>query len=124
MPNASVLLVDDSLVARILTRAAVEAARPGWTILEAADGETALRLAAETVPDFVLMDVNMPGMNGLSAAACFRERFPTAALSLLTANIQDSVRDEAERMGIGYLEKPLRAEELARFLGSVGEKAP
>lgn len=116
MPNASVLLVDDSLVARILTRAAVETARPDWTILEAADGETALRLAAETAPDFVLMDVNMPGMNGLAAAARFRELFPAAALSLLTANIQDSVRDEAVRMGIGYLEKPLRAEELARFL--------
>lgn len=123
MSSRTVLLVDDSRVARMMTRSVVENACPGWTILEAATGEEALELAAATPPHFVLMDVNMPGMGGLETARLFRERFPSAALSLLTANIQDSVRDEASRLGVGYIAKPLRSELLIRFLTG-GSRSP
>jgi CheY-like chemotaxis protein len=111
-----VLLVDDSRVARIMTRAAVESACPSHSILEASSGEEALDIAAKSAPDFVLMDVNMPGMGGLVAARLLRERFPALALSLLTANIQDSVREEAARLDIGYMTKPIEDELLIRFL--------
>lgn len=120
MTSRSVLLVDDSRVARMMTRSVVEKFCPGWTILEAATGEEALDMAATSSPDFVLMDVNMPGMGGLETARLFRERFPAAALSLLTANIQDSVREEAARLSIGYIAKPLRDEILVRFLTGGG----
>jgi CheY-like chemotaxis protein len=104
----------------MMTRSVVEKFCPGWTILEAATGEEALDVAAASAPDFVLMDVNMPGMGGLETARLFRERFPTASLSLLTANIQDSVREEAARLGIEYIAKPLRDEILVRFLTGGG----
>ncbi|ARJ64997.1 chemotaxis protein [Magnetospirillum sp. ME-1] len=120
MTSRSVLLVDDSRVARMMTRSVVEKFCPGWTILEAETGEAALDAAAAAAPDFVLMDVNMPGMGGLETARLFRERFPAAALSLLTANIQDSVREEAARLGVGYITKPLREEILVRFLTGGG----
>ncbi|CUW37510.1 Putative two-component response regulator (CheY-like receiver domain) [Magnetospirillum sp. XM-1] len=123
MTSRSVLLVDDSRVARMMTRSVVEKFCPGWTIQEAATGEEALDMAAAAAPDFVLMDVNMPGMGGLETARLFRERFPAAALSLLTANIQDSVREDAARLGIGYIAKPLRDELLVRFLTG-GGRAP
>ncbi|EME68359.1 CheY-like receiver protein [Paramagnetospirillum caucaseum] len=116
MTSRTVLLVDDSRVARMMTRSVVERSCPGWTILEAATGEEALDLAAASAPDFVLMDVNMPGMGGLETARLFRQRFPAAALSLLTANIQDFVRDEAAHLGIGYISKPLRDDLLVGFL--------
>ncbi len=116
MTSRTVLLVDDSRVARMMTRSVVEKSCPDWTILEAATGEEALEYVAASVPDFILMDVNMPGMGGLETARLLSERFPAIALSLLTANIQDSVREEAGRLGIGYISKPLKDEELIRFL--------
>lgn len=116
MTSRTVLLVDDSRVARMMTRSVVEKSCPGWTILEAATGEEAMERVAASVPDFILMDVNMPGMGGLETARLLCEKFPAVALSLLTANIQDSVREEAGRLGIGYISKPLKDEELIRFL--------
>ncbi len=120
MASRIVLLVDDSRVARMMTRAVVENACPGHSILEASSGEEALGVAAMSPPDVVLMDVNMPGMGGLAAARLFRERFPEAALSLLTANIQDSVREEAAHLDIGYMTKPLEDGVLIRFLAGEG----
>ena len=116
MSMKTVLLVDDSRVARMMTRSVVEKACPGWTIVEAASGEEALETAAAAAPDFVLMDVNMPGMGGLATAREFRTRFPGASLSLLTANIQDSIRDRALALGIGYISKPLKDDLLIAFL--------
>lgn len=116
MTSRVVLIVDDSRVARMMTRAAVENACPGHSILEATSGEEALDIAAMSPPDFVLMDVNMPGMAGLAAARLLRKRFPAMPLSLLTANIQHSVREEAARLNIGYMTKPIEDELLIRFL--------
>lgn len=116
MTKRTVLLVDDSRVARMMTRSIVERACPGWTILEATSGEEALEAAAATPLDFVLMDVNMPGQGGLATARQFRDRFPAVTLSLLTANIQDAIRDQAAELGIGYISKPLKDELLIQFL--------
>lgn len=123
MTMKTVLLVDDSRVARMMTRSVVEKACPGWTIVEAASGEEALEAAAAAAPDFVLMDVNMPGMGGLATAREFRARFPSAALTLLTANIQDSIHEQARALGIGYISKPLKDELLIAFLTG-GPSAP
>ncbi|BAE52956.1 response regulator transcription factor [Paramagnetospirillum magneticum] len=123
MSGRTVLLVDDSRVARMMTRSVVESACPDWVIWEASSGEEALDLALTTPPDFVLLDVNMPGMGGLEAARQFRARFPAVAVSLLTANIQDSIRDEASQLQIGYISKPLRDDLLIRFLTG-GTPAP
>ena len=123
MTNRTVLIVDDSRVARMMTRAAVENSCPGCAVLEAASGEEALEIAAMSAPDFVLMDVNMPGMGGLETSRLFRERFPAMTLSLLTANIQDTVREEAARLDVGYMAKPLEDELLLRFLGG-GDGVP
>ncbi len=118
MMDKLVLLVDDSRVARMMARAAVARLQPTWAILEAASGEEALSAIALDRPDFVLMDVNMPGIGGLETARQIRARCSTAAISLLTANIQDPIRRQAEDMGVGFMAKPLRDEELARFLSN------
>jgi CheY-like chemotaxis protein len=118
MTEKTILLVDDSRVARMMTGAAILRLRPGWRVVEAGSGEDALIAAATARPDFVLMDVNMPGIGGMAAAEHLRRDFPDAAISLLTANIQDPIRDHAERIGVGFLIKPLREDDLARFLDS------
>jgi len=116
MSDKTVLLVDDSRVARMMTGAVIERLRPGWRIVEAASGEEALTAAAILPPDYVLVDVNMPGIGGLVAAERLRAAYPAAEISLLTANIQDPIRQQATRIGVGFLVKPLREPELRHFL--------
>lgn len=114
--NKTVMLVDDSRVARMMTRKMIETDRPGWQVVEAATGEEALELYSRVLPDFVVMDVNMPGMGGLEATRRLKAVYPQAVVTLLTANIQDPVRDQAESMGVGFIAKPVRGDVLMAFL--------
>lgn len=116
MAAKTVLLVDDSRVARMMTRRIIEVAHPDWAVVEAQSGEEAIALFAGANPDFIILDVNMPGMGGLEAARRLRETGTPAAITLLTANIQEPVRLQAEAIGIGFLNKPVREEALLAFL--------
>ncbi len=58
---------------------------------EARDGETAVKLAEETMADLMLMDINMPGMGGLQATREIKRRMPSASIVMLTASDQDQV---------------------------------
>jgi CheY-like chemotaxis protein len=118
MSGKTVLLVDDSRVARMMTRRVIEVRRPGWTVVEAATGEDALAVLDTAKPDFVVLDVNMPGLGGLETARLMRERAPHLPITLLTANIQDPVRHQAEGLEVGFLTKPLHDEELLAFLNA------
>ena len=95
MSQKLILVVDDSRVARMMTRAAIVKLHPDWDIIEAASGEDALTVIALDRPDFVLMDVNMPGIGGLETARQLRQRCPKARISLLTDNIQEPIRHQA-----------------------------
>lgn len=116
MGSKTVLLIDDSRVSRLLTRCIIARAHPDWQIVEAADGEEGIAQAAACRPDIMFVDVTMPGMNGLAAAAVLRERHPNAAITLLTANIQDTVRQKCRELGIGFLAKPVNVKRVLQFL--------
>lgn len=107
------LIVDDSRMSRMLLRALVTDNRPAWRIVEAASGEDALKLIENEAPDFVSMDVNMPGMNGLEAAGRIRMRCPDTRIALCTANIQESTRDAASKVGLHFVAKPITANSVA-----------
>lgn len=116
MAAKTVLVVDDSRVARMMTRHLIEQNRPGWNIVEAETGEQAVERFQDVRPDFTLMDVNMPGIDGLEASRRIRAIDPAAVITLLTANIQDPIRHHADEIGIGFINKPLRVEALLAFL--------
>lgn len=118
MTAKTVLLVDDSRVARMMTRRIIATAHPAWTIVEAESGEDAIEKFAAIHPDFIILDVNMPGMGGLEAAKILRATGTAARITLLTANIQEPVRLQADVIGIGFLTKPVRDELLLAFLSS------
>lgn len=120
--NTTILLVDDSRVARLMTRKIIETAHPDWTIVEACCGEEALEEAAKTAPKFVVLDINMPGIGGIETARRMKIVAPSAIVTLLTANIQEPIRLQAEELGVGFMTKPLREEVLLAFLA--GAKAP
>lgn len=108
MPTEPLLLiVDDSRTSRLMIRKITESLRPNWRFLEAASGDEALTLTAEHQPDFVSMDVNMPGISGLEAAGSIRMHYPDIRIVLCTANIQESTRTAAERAGVHFVSKPI-----------------
>jgi len=75
-------------------------------VAEAGDGYAAVREAERTRPDLVLMDIRMPGQDGLAAARTVRERLPATRVVILTEVDGRRYRAEAEAMGCsGYLLK-------------------
>lgn len=101
------LIVDDSRMSRMLLRAIIADSRPDWRIIEATSGDDALTMVEESCPDFVTMDVNMPGISGLEAAGRIRIRHPEARIALCTANIQESTREAAAKAGVFFMAKPI-----------------
>jgi DNA-binding NarL/FixJ family response regulator len=101
-----VLLADDHKLFRAGIRALLTTI-PGIEIVaEAGDGREALRLVAAHQPDVVLMDIMMPGLNGLDAAARIGRAFPRARVVMLSMNAdEDSVLRAVRAGAVGYLVK-------------------
>jgi two-component system chemotaxis response regulator CheY len=119
MPNQrSVLIVDDSRISRMMTKAFIHSLFPGWNVAEATTGEEALIKAPTLDSPLILMDVNMPGMGGLAAAEQLRKLCPGAQITLLTANVQDATRHKAQVMGVGFLEKPVTEERIHKLISA------
>lgn len=113
----SVMIVDDSLVSRMMLKTIISELEPEWEIVEAANAEQALRLAEERESfDILTLDMNMPGKDGLSIAPNLLDKFPDAKIALLTANIQDSVRNKASAMGLVFIPKPITEEKMEQFI--------
>jgi CheY-like chemotaxis protein len=110
------LIVDDSKVSRMRIHAFFAAHCPHWSISEAASGDEALVMAAHDVPDFVTMDVNMPGMSGYEAAQLMLVRDPAIRIVVLTANIQESSRQVAASLRLSFVAKPATEASLQQAL--------
>lgn len=110
------LIVDDSKVSRMRIRAFFVSHCPAWTIQEAASGDEALHLAVQERPDYVTMDVNMPGMSGLDAAEQIKARHAGAFIAMMTANVQSSTRQRAEQIGVHFFGKPITEDIIAQIV--------
>lgn len=111
LQKLNILLADDEALIRLDLREMLSDA--GHKIVgEAADGQQAVKLARELRPDFIIMDVKMPIMDGLEAAAIIGEE-NIAPVLLLTAYSQKDIVEKATKAGvIAYLVKPVREEQL------------
>lgn len=109
-----VVVVDDHLVVREGLRMMLELAGEGFTLVgDAADGAAALRLVEERQPDVVLMDLRMPGMDGLETIARIRKDWPQIAVVILTTYNEDDLMVRGLRSGAcGYLLKDTNRETL------------
>lgn len=112
-----ILIADDSALAR-QTIAEALAASPDLTIIgEAADGQEALALARALHPDLILMDLNMPRVDGLLATRLIRRTLPQTAVVILTVSDDAADLFEALRSGAqGYLLKGMDPAEWLSYL--------
>lgn len=122
-----VLLVDDQELMRT-GFALILSTEPEMTVVgEAGEGEAALRLieelsAVDQAPHVVLMDVRMPGMNGIDATARIIERFPAVRIIVLTTfDLDEYAMDAIEAGASGFLLKDARAAELIAAVRAVAE---
>lgn len=114
--TATVLVVDDSKLARIVVAKTIEALQPGWSRLEAGGADEALAVIEQHKVDVVIVDFNMPGRDGLDLAEELRERFPDMPIAVATANIQDEVIARARAAGAVFIAKPVTEDGLRGFL--------
>jgi DNA-binding NarL/FixJ family response regulator len=111
----SVLLVDDEALVRAGLRMILETADDLTVVGEAEDGHAALDAVRRYRPDVVLMDIRMPRLDGLAAAAALREReSPPAVVVLTTFDTDDAVFRALETGAIGFLLKDTPPTELLR----------
>ena len=113
-----ILLVEDSDTTRLSHRIMISK-RTGYEVVAVANGAEALKLVAAQKPDLVLMDVMMPGMDGLEVCRRLRSQKEMAKVPivLLTFRVGDESVSEGYASGCtAYLKKPIRADELVDAL--------
>ena len=111
------LIVDDSPRSRAGLRALLATSPEVEVVGEAASGSEAVEQVAQHHPDAVLMDVRMPGMDGLAATRCIKKKWPQIRVVLLT--MYDSYRQEAQAAGAeAYLIKGCSLDELINALAT------
>ncbi|MDB6142670.1 MAG: response regulator receiver protein [Pseudomonas sp.] len=110
---AHVLIVEDNAANMKLARLLLSNA--GHTVLCAVDAETGLTLARAQQPDLILMDIQLPGMDGLAATALLKQDPLTATIPVIALTAM-AMKEDKERSQVagcdGYIAKPLRYAEL------------
>jgi two-component system cell cycle response regulator len=113
-----ILLVEDSDTTRLTNRIMISR-RTGYTVIPVANGAEALKLARTEKPDLVLMDIMMPGMDGLEVCRRMRKQAATEKIPivLLTFRVgEESISDGFASGCTAYLKKPVEMDELVDTL--------
>ncbi len=121
--KARILYVEDNPENRLLVRRVLEA--EGYTVLEAVDGRSGLEEASQVDPDLILLDINLPEVDGYDLAGRFRavpalEGVPILAV---TANVMKGDREKTLKAGCdGYIPKPIDIDRLPRQIEEALER--
>jgi DNA-binding NarL/FixJ family response regulator len=112
-----ILLADDHVTVRHGLKLLIDGQPDMKVVAEASDGAAALQQALEVKPDVVVMDISMPGMNGLVATRKLRKAWPDAAIVTLTRHGDDAYLQELLRAGVAsYVLKQSATNELLQAI--------
>ena len=119
------LVVEDFEDSRFMMRRLLEMA--GYNVLEASDGEQAVKMAVEARPVLILMDLSLPKLDGLAATRQIRQKRGLKAVPIVAVSAHDSPESRTEALAAGcdeYVTKPIDFDHLTkllqRFLSSGG----
>jgi two-component system cell cycle response regulator DivK len=115
MGLTTVLYIEDNAANRLLVRRVLEA--EGYAVIEAEDGPTGLNVALDTIPDLILLDINLPEIDGYELVSQMRESPSLAGTPIiaLTANVMKGDRERTLAAGCdGYIQKPIDVDGLPR----------
>ncbi|HWG57099.1 MAG TPA: response regulator [Gaiellaceae bacterium] len=118
-----VLVIDDEAPIRLLCRVNLEA--EDMAVLEASDGPSGLALARQELPDIILLDVMMPGLDGWGVAEQLLEGGETREIPIIFLTARAEFRDRARGLDIGgvdYITKPFNPVELAPLVRNLLER--
>jgi AmiR/NasT family two-component response regulator len=120
-PQRHILVVDDD---RLVLAALAEGLRSaGYRVTGVASGEDALGAAGRDAPDLALLDVRMPGMNGIDLGQRLRERFGVPFLYLSAYGDKDVVQQAVDEGALGYLVKPLDIQQIVPSIEAALQRA-
>ena len=117
MTSKTVLIVDDSRLSRMIIKALILEKHADWEVMETTNAEQTISLMNTIAkPNLITLDVNMPGMDGLSLAALIRETWASVPIVIMTANVQESISRKCTELKVGFVEKPITADAVAKAL--------
>jgi CheY-like chemotaxis protein len=123
--NKRILLIEDNEQNRYLVTYLLQAR--GWEVVHAADGPAGLTLAATVDPALILLDIQLPGMDGYAVARALREsgRLDAVPVVAVTSYAMPGDRERCIEAGCdGYLEKPIDPQTFAAQVESFIRKKP
>ena len=116
-----ILLADDHVIVRHGLKLLIDGQPDMKVIAEASDGHTAVQRAVALKPDVIVMDISMPGMNGLVATRMLKQLQSAAAIVTLTRHSDDAYLQELLRAGVsGYVLKQSAPTELLQAIRAAG----
>jgi len=116
-----ILLVDDHEVVRLGLRALLDRHPDFEVVAEASNAAEALDRVARYQPDVVVMDIRLPGKNGIEATREIKQQFPKTQVIILTSYADDDLLFEAIAAGAsGYVLKQIGSDDLVRALETIG----
>jgi len=122
MKNIKILLAENHIVVREGIRELIQHEEDMEVIGEASDGEEAVKMVNQLEPDVVLMDISMPGLNGIEATREIKESHPAVRVLVLTAyDNEEFIYAILEANAAGYLLKNVRGQELLNSIRAVFE---
>jgi DNA-binding NarL/FixJ family response regulator len=106
MAKVSIILADDHALFRRTLRQIIEK-DPGLTVVgEAENGVEVIRILKKTIPEIVILDISMPRLSGLKAAAIIKQLFPGIKILILSMHTEKTYLSRASEIGVeGYLLK-------------------
>jgi two-component system response regulator (stage 0 sporulation protein F) len=112
-----ILIVDDQFGIRVLLQEVLQ--KEGYTVFQAANGPTALDIAEREQPDLILLDMKIPGMDGLEILRQLRRRELPSKVIMMTAYGELDLIQEAMDMGaLAHFTKPFDIEELRQAVST------
>jgi two-component system cell cycle response regulator DivK len=120
MPGELILLVEDNDNNRMLVRDVLHAS--GYRVVEAETAEDGLHIAAEQRPAVILMDIQLPGMNGIEALKRLRGDPATRAIPVIAVTASAMTQDRRQIMGAGfdgYQSKPISVKGLLQTIREI-----